>query len=49
MHRATAKLKASGIESRALKIGNHVPDFALFNQDLVEVPSRDLLQKGRWL
>jgi len=49
MHRATAELKASGIEGRALKIGDHVPDFALFNQDHVEVPSRDLLQKGRWL
>ena len=46
MHRATAELKASGIESRALKIGDRAPDFALFNQDHVEVSSKDLLRKG---
>ena len=46
MHRATAELKASGIEGRALKIGDHAPDFALFNQDHVEVSSKDLLRKG---
>jgi peroxiredoxin len=45
MHRATAELKASGIEGRALKIGDHAPDFALFNQDHVEVSSKDLLRK----
>ena len=28
MHRATAELKASGIEGRALKIGDRAPDFA---------------------
>jgi len=33
MHRATAELKASGIEDRALKVGDRAPDFALFNQD----------------
>jgi len=46
MHRATAELKASGIEDRALKIGDHAPEFTLFNQDDVEVSSKDLLQKG---
>jgi hypothetical protein len=46
MHRATAALKASGAEGRALKAGDHAPDFALFNQDHVEVLSRTLLQRG---
>ncbi len=46
MHRATAELKASGIEGRALKIGDRAPDFALFNQDHVEVSSKDLLRNG---
>ena len=46
MHRATAELKASGIESRALKIGDHAPDFALFNQDHVNVSSKALLRQG---
>jgi peroxiredoxin len=46
MHRATAELKASGIEGHALKIGDRAPDFALFNQYHVEVSSKDLLRKG---
>ena len=46
MHRATSELEASGIEDRALKIGDHAPEFALFNQDLVEVSSKDRLRKG---
>ncbi|MFY9949265.1 MAG: hypothetical protein WA261_09845 [Candidatus Sulfotelmatobacter sp.] len=46
MHRATAELKASGIEGRALKIGDRAPDFVLFNQDHVEVSSKDLLRQG---
>jgi hypothetical protein len=46
MHRATAELKASGIEGLALRIGDRAPDFALFNQDHVEVSSKDLLRKG---
>jgi hypothetical protein len=46
MHRATAELKASGIEGRALKIGDRAPDFTLFNQDHVEVSSKGLLRKG---
>jgi hypothetical protein len=46
MHRATAELQASGIEGRALKIGERAPDFALFNQDHVEVSSKDLLRRG---
>ena len=44
--RATAELKASGIEGRALKIGDRAPDFILFNQGQVEVSSKDLLQRG---
>lgn len=46
MHRATAELKASGIERRALKIGDHAPQFRLFNQDHIEVSSADLLRQG---
>jgi hypothetical protein len=46
MHRATAELKASGIESRALTIGDRAPDFTLFNQDHVELSSKDLLRQG---
>jgi hypothetical protein len=46
MHRATAELKATGIESRALKVGDHAPQFRLFNQDHVEVASADLLAEG---
>ncbi|MGA9804271.1 MAG: hypothetical protein WA383_02935 [Terriglobales bacterium] len=33
MHRATAELEASGIENRALKVGDRAPNFTLFNQD----------------
>ena len=46
MHRATAELKASGIEERALKVGDHAPTFILFNQDHVKVSSTDLLRQG---
>ncbi len=46
MHRATAELKASGIENTALKVGDRAPDFTLFNQDHVEVASKDLLRQG---
>lgn len=46
MHRATAELKASGIENRALKIGDSAPAFSLFNQDHIEVSSKDLLRQG---
>jgi hypothetical protein len=46
MHRATAELKASGIENRTLKVGDHAPDFSLFNQDQVQVSSVDLLRQG---
>ncbi|HTZ97115.1 MAG TPA: hypothetical protein VMB18_11995 [Terriglobales bacterium] len=46
MHRATAELKATGIEERALKIGDRAPAFTLFNQDHVEVSSADLLRQG---
>jgi hypothetical protein len=46
MHRATAELKATGIEKRALKIGDRVPSFSLFNQDHAQVASADLLREG---
>jgi hypothetical protein len=46
MHRATDELKASGIEGRALKMGDYAPDFVLFNQDHAEVSSKDLLRQG---
>lgn len=46
MHRATAELKASGIEHRALKTGDYAPEFSLFNQDHVQVSAADLLREG---
>ncbi len=46
MHRATAELKASGIEDRALKVGDRAPGFNLFNQDHVQVASAELLREG---
>lgn len=46
MHRATAELRASGIESRALKVGDRAPVFSLFNQDHVLVSSEKLLHQG---
>jgi hypothetical protein len=46
MHRATTELKASGIEDRALKVGDRAPNFTLFNQDHVEVFSANLLNQG---
>jgi hypothetical protein len=46
MHRATAELKASGIENAALKVGDRAPDFSLFNQDHVRVVSTELLREG---
>jgi len=46
MHRATAELKASGIEARTLKVGDRAPSFALFNQDHVQVSSSELLREG---
>jgi len=48
MHRATAELKASGIEWQALKIGDRASSFALFNQDHVQVVLNDLLREGYW-
>jgi hypothetical protein len=46
MHRATAELKASGAEDRALRVGDRAPSFSLFNQDHVQVASADLLREG---
>jgi hypothetical protein len=45
MHRATAELKASGAEDRALKVGDRAPSFTLLNQDHVQVASDDLLRR----
>ena len=46
MHRATAELKATEIEQRALKVGDRAPSFTLFNQDHLQVASADLLRGG---
>jgi hypothetical protein len=46
MHRATAELKASGAENKALKVGDRAPDFSLFNQDHEQVNSSDLVRRG---
>ena len=46
MHRATAELRASGIEARALKVGDRAPSFVLFNQNHEQVSSSDLLREG---
>jgi hypothetical protein len=46
MHRATGELKGTGIEERALKVGDRAPGFTLFNQDHVQVASADLLSQG---
>ena len=46
MHRATAELKATGIEERALKVGDRGQDFSLFNQDHAQIDSADLLRQG---
>ena len=46
MHRATAELKGSGAEDRALKIGDLAPNFTLLNQDDIQVSSTDLLREG---
>lgn len=46
MHRATAELKASGIERSALKVGDRAPEFSLLNQDHVQVSSEALLDHG---
>lgn len=46
MHRATTELKQSGAVERALKVGDPAPGFTLFNQDHVQVDSKDLLRGG---
>lgn len=46
MHRATAELKALGLENSALKVGDRAPEFSLFNQDHVRVNSAELLRQG---
>jgi hypothetical protein len=46
MHRATAELKASGIESAPLEVGDKAPAFSLYNQDHALVDSSALLSEG---
>jgi NAD(P)-dependent dehydrogenase (short-subunit alcohol dehydrogenase family) len=46
MHRATAELKAFGLESLALKVGDRAPEFSLFNQDHAQVSSAEPLRQG---
>jgi hypothetical protein len=46
MHRATAELTASGLESLAPKVGDRAPQFSLFNQEHVQVNSAELLRQG---
>jgi hypothetical protein len=47
MRRATAEIKSSGIEARALKVGDRAPDFVLFNQNHLEAEPRILQHQGR--
>jgi hypothetical protein len=44
MHRATAELKGSGAEGRALKLGDTAPSFTLFNQGDGRVSSADIIR-----
>jgi peroxiredoxin len=46
MERATAELVASGQAGRAIKAGDHAPQFSLKDQDGNEVSSSALLAKG---
>jgi peroxiredoxin len=46
MHRATAELKASGQEARALKVGDKAPSFTLNDADGKPVSSVELLGSG---
>jgi peroxiredoxin len=46
MHRGTAELIASGQAERALKAGDHAPQFTLADPDGRPVSSRELLAKG---
>ncbi len=46
MHRATEKLRASGIMDRVIKVGDKLSPFALPNAYRQQVRSADLLAKG---
>lgn len=46
MHRATEELRASGIMSRALNVGDEMPLFKLPNTKGAVVNSDDLLKEG---
>jgi len=45
-HRGTDELRQSGLQDRALKVGDTAPSFELHNQDDVLVRSSDLLARG---
>lgn len=45
-HRSTRELIASGQAERALKTGDHAPEFVLTNADGKPVSSKDILAKG---
>ena len=47
MHRATADLKDSAAEDRALKVGDTAPSFTLFNRDDIQCLRRSSFGKGR--
>ncbi len=46
MRRAAAELEATGIERRALRVGERVPSFTLFNQDYAQIGWTHLLGGG---
>lgn len=46
MERATAELIASGAATRALKVGDHAPDFTLNDPDGTPISLAELLAKG---
>jgi len=46
MHKATEDLRRSGILDRALRSGDHLPEFALPNFRGNQVSSQELLQQG---
>jgi hypothetical protein len=48
MHRATAELKATGADNRALKVGNRAPGFTLFNRITCRWPRMISYAKVRW-
>jgi hypothetical protein len=47
MHRATAELIASGAATRAKKVGDKAPSFALKDPEANIISSAELLTRGR--